>query len=122
MANGDRSDKLAQMMGNMQYGWRAAGGDPMGAMMGFMGMPFQNKQGGQWMTVNPATHSTYQTGTTNPVQARPSKPNGNDPNLTDEEKKRAELIKAGMTPWYVDWLQTSGNFGGVPPKTPGLLG
>lgn len=116
----NRSGNTKQFASQLEYGLNA-GGDPMGAIMAFMGRPFQQKQGGQWMTVNPLTQSTYQTGTTNPAAAAATKPPVDDPTLTDEEKRRREMIKAGLPPFYVDWLRTSGQYGGVPP-TPGLLG
>jgi len=110
-------------MKQLEYGLNAGGGDPMGAIMAFMGRPFQKRTdgGSPWMTINPLTQSTYQTGTSNPAAAAASKPPVDDTALSDEEKRRQEMIKAGLPPFYVDWLRTSGQYGGVPP-TPGLLG
>lgn len=43
--------------------------------------------------------------------------NGNDPSKPPEDP----LLKAGFTPWYVDWLRSSGQTG-TWAKPPGLLG
>jgi hypothetical protein len=113
-----------QMADRVQYGMDHGG--PMGAMMGFMGLPYLARGGGSDSAPHgsgPAPFQKMWPGGIDPSMARPAAPTtgGEDPSLAPEDKKRAEMIKAGLPPWYVDWLHTSGQYGGVPP-TPGLLG
>ena len=101
-----------------QIGWadRNSGGSAMGAMMGFMGMPFNQKRGGQWMTVDPRNRSVMPMGTVMPTAPKPqTNPNPNTPPQSEDEKKRAAMIAAGLTPEYVDWYMSNGRFGGVSP-------
>ncbi len=71
MSDITRKQSTKQLMGQIGYGMRntpMAGGG-MGAMMGFMGLPFMsrgngvgNGSGGPWMTVDPRNQSTYPVG------------------------------------------------------------
>jgi hypothetical protein len=107
----------------LQFGIDSGGG--MGAMMAFMGLPWNQKSGGQWNTYDPRNGSSYPMGT-NPMGSYNNKPagpstGGDGPPLDDEEQKKEDLVKAGLAPWYVDWLNTSGQYGSWK-KPPGLLG
>lgn len=44
---------------------------------------------------------------------------GNDPSV-DPNDPDAKMLKVGLPQWWVDWLHTSGQYGGVPPQG-GLL-
>jgi hypothetical protein len=110
--------------------WAAAngGGSPMAGMAAMLGVPWMHRSpgggGAGWQVYDPQRQAIYAKGTTPPPMPQAQKPpttGGDDPPLTDEEQKKADLVKAGLAPWYVDWLNTSGKYGGVPP-TPGLLG
>ena len=66
-----RKQTSKQLMGQIGYGMRNTpmGGGGMGAVMGFMGLPFMSKgngagkgSGGPWMTVDPVSQSMWQGG------------------------------------------------------------
>ena len=97
----------------------------MGGMAAMMGMPFQQKTGGQWMTFDPRRQSMYPSGTTpyRPTAATPTT-GGEDP-AYDPNNPNSPLpgdkFKLNLIPeWWKEWYRTQGQNGGVP-RVDGLL-
>lgn len=105
-----------------QVQWGADTGGPMGAMAAFMGVPWMHRGGGggqPWQTFNPMSRQITPGGFKDMNNYGSRKPGGdqNDPSKPPEDP----LLKAGFTPWYVDWLRSSGQTG-TWARPPGLLG
>jgi hypothetical protein len=105
----------------------------MGGMAAMMGIPFQQKTGNQWMTIDPRSQSIYPSGTTPPPANRGGGPladsdgtGDGDPATGGDEAavdpaKLGKMGKVGGFPqWYIDWFNAQGKYGGVP-QVSGLL-
>lgn len=127
-----------QLMKQIGFGMKNTpmGSGGMGALMGFMGLPFLSKGagagkgsgGGPFMTVDPRTLSMWQGGFGNrpPGSNTTGEPTtgGEDP-AYDPNNPNSPLpgdkYKLNMIPeWWKDWYRTQGQYGGVPPVD-GLL-
>jgi hypothetical protein len=129
-----------QLKKRINFGMRNApmGRGGMGAVMGFMGLPFRSKgngaaegSGGQWMTVDPRNMTMYPGGFGGAGGGGGAGGNGGggnggggdtpptDPNAPPPlpgDKFGKNLIPE----WWKEWYRTSGQYGGVPPVD-GLL-
>jgi hypothetical protein len=129
-----------QLMNQIGFGMRNApmGRGGMGAVMGFMGLPFRSKgngaaqgSGGQWMTVDPRNMTMYPGGFGGAGGGGGAGGNGGggnggggdtpptDPNAPPPlpgDKFGKNLIPE----WWKEWYRTQGQYGGVPPVD-GLL-
>lgn len=131
-----RGSDSKQLMNSIEAGWRSAPGrngvgyDPMGAVMGFMGVPnlaggaFRNGQYGGTQGILQRFYGPGGPG----HRPKPDKPGtgGNDPGTGGDgtgtgNQDDQNMIKAGLPPWWVDWLHTNGEHGGWM-QPPGLLG
>jgi hypothetical protein len=93
----------------------------LATIMGFMGVPNLAARQHYGIGMGPGGQPMAPYG--QPLgqpQQKPPGTGGDDPPLTDDDKQRQDMIKAGMTPWYVDWLQTNGRYGQWK-QPPGLL-
>jgi hypothetical protein len=122
---GDAKTGLSLLADQVRWAAENSGGSGMAGMAAMMGIPFQQKRGGQWMTIDPRLQAVYASGTTPPAPAaRPQAPATGGPGPTPndaEAKKRAEMAKAGLAPWWVSWNRDEGQYGGVSPQPRGLL-
>ena len=104
---------LGQMSKRVQYGMDHGG--PMGAMMGFMGLPYLSRGGGSDSAPHgsgPAPFQKMWPGGIDPSMARPAAPTtGGDGPAVDPNNPDGPMLKAGLPPWYIDWLHTSGQYG-----------
>ena len=96
----------------------------MGGMAAMMGMPFQQKTGGQWMTFDPRRQSMYPSGTT-PYRAAGQPTTGGEDPAYDPNNPNSPLpgdkFKLNLIPeWWKEWYRTQGQNGGVP-RVDGLL-
>lgn len=95
----------------------------MGGMAAMMGMPFQQKTGGQWMTFDPRRQSVYPSGTT-PSRGASQPTTGGELPPVDPNKPAplpGDKFKLNLIPeWWKEWYRTQGQNGGVPPVE-GLL-
>lgn len=119
-----RKETGADIMRRVNRGYNSPGrngtiGNPMGAIMGFMGAP--NLAGGpqrrgQYGGMQGIMNNFYGAG------GGGNKPGtgGNDP-AVDPNDPDAEMKKVGLPSWWIDWLHTNGQYG-VWNKPPGLLG
>lgn len=118
-----RGSDTKQLINQIQWGMRNGGNNGMGAIAAFMGMPFQRKQGGQWMTIDPRRQAIYQTGTTPPPmpQQKPTDTSGNGTNDPNAQTLPGDEFKRNLIPEYWrQWYLSQGQYGGVPPVQ-GLL-
>ena len=96
----------------------------MGGMAAMLGVPFQQKTGNQWMTIDPRSQSIYASGTT-PYRAAAGQPTTGGELPPVDPTKPAPLpgdkFKLNLIPeWWKEWYRTQGQNGGVPPVD-GLL-
>lgn len=70
----DKTNRFDAITDRINWNMQNAGGSALGGMMGLFGIPWQQKRGGQWMTINPNSQSIYLRGTTNPRPYRKNKP------------------------------------------------
>ena len=111
----------------IKWALQNSGGSGMGGMAAMMGIPFQQKRGNMWMTIDPQRHSVYPSGTTpyyGPGSAGYGNGGGGDdtpPTDPNNPPLPADKYPKNMIPeWWKEWYRTSGQYGGVPPVD-GLL-
>lgn len=114
---------------NIKWAAKNGGNSPMLPFAALLGIPMQQRRGGQWMTIDPGRRSIYPMGTT-PYYGpgadgygggdggggddTPTDPNAPPPLPADKYPKN-------MIPeWWKEWYRTQGQYGGVPPVD-GLL-
>lgn len=118
-----RQQDTKALTNRVQYG--LTNGGPMGAIMGFMGLPYLSRGAGgdQGGSGSGGGFQKMWPGGIDPrmASAQPPTTGGDDPGAgggTDPNTQA--MLKAGLPPWWVDWLRTSGQYGGMPPAG-GLL-
>lgn len=132
--SGSKGFNLDQMSKRVQYGMDHGG--PMGAMMGFMGLPYLSRGGGSDSAPHgsgPAPFQKMWPGGTDPNMGGGGSGNGQDPTLggndpttggngpaVDPAKLGALGKVNGFPQWYIDWYNSQGKYGGVP-QVSGLL-
>lgn len=79
----------------------------MGGMAAMMGVPFQQKTGGQWMTINPRMQSIYPSGTTPPSGMGGNNPQIEDPPLPPYDPNDPNGDGSGKLAWqFPQYSQT----------------
>ena len=79
----------------------------MGVMAAMMGIPFQQKTGGQWMTINPRMQSIYPSGTTPPSGMGGNNPQIEDPTLPPYDPNDPNGDGSGKLAWqFPQYSQT----------------
>ena len=79
----------------------------MGGMAAMMGIPFQQKTGGQWMTINPRMQSIYPSGTTPPSGMGGNNPQIEDPTLPPYDPNDPNGDSSGKLAWqFPQYSQT----------------
>jgi hypothetical protein len=114
-------------MKQLKWALQNSGGSGAGSIFGAMtGMPWQQKRGGQWMTIDPRRQSIYPSGTTPYGRGGAATPTtgGEDPAYDPNDPNSplpGDKFKKNLIPeWWKQWYRTQGQFGGMPPVD-GLL-
>lgn len=132
MANETGKNWGKQTLKNIKWAVKNGGGSSMAPFAALLGIPMQQRRGGQWMTIDPARQSIYPMGATpyygpsaagngngnenNNGGGNPTQPDPNAPPPLPGDKFTKNLIPE----WWKDWYRTQGQYGGVPPVE-GLL-
>jgi hypothetical protein len=107
-----RQQSTRALTQQLNQGYNAGG--PMGAMAAFMGIP--NLAAGRrigGMSDVPAGSFRWPTdypGSPSNLAGKPPSTGGDGPSV-DPNNPDGPMLKAGLPPWYVDWLRTSGQYG-----------
>lgn len=115
----------------IKWALQNSGGSGLGGIFGAMsGMPWQQKRGNQWMTIDPGRQAVYPSGTTpnrggGGAAAMSGDPTtGGDGPAVDPTKPAplpGDKFKLNLIPeWWKEWYRTQGQNGGVP-RVDGLL-
>lgn len=122
-----------QLAERINWGLRNSHGEigGIGGMAAMFGVPYYHRSpGGDWMTYDPRNQAIYPMGATPPRgggkagaagSGDGSGTDGDTGNGTVNPAELGNLGKAkGFPKWYIDWFNTQGVYGGVPPAQ-GLL-
>lgn len=112
LANDFRRTAAGIQQGMMSGPGGRNGGGALGAAMGFMGAPNLAPQRGWGAGGNGSAMFDW------PSLHGGGGKDPNDPNNPGNPDD--PMLKAGLPQWWIDWLHSSGQYGGVPP-TGGLL-
>ena len=104
---------MSQLAQQIKWAAQNSGGSGLAGMAAMMGLPFQQKRGNQWMTIDPRMQSIYASGTT-PYRA------ANQPKTGGELPPDDPFKNSSIGDWWKEWYRTQGQYGGVPPVK-GLL-